>query len=195
MPKSTVKSKTSKKDNKPKNYNTVTTVKHKKITNVTNAKNKVFSKDKITKVPKEVTKKIKKDDVLQKNTVVISDKSQHSEGNYNLVTTGLQDKNVILKAISGIAPKAHILIELSKNYEKIQEVLDWYETKQKGLVETPELIIDEKISRGDHGSRTFRVNTNVMKEFDKFSLKHQQFRTQDLISQALIEFIEKYKKS
>lgn len=195
MPKTVAKSKISKNNDKLKNYKPVTDVKHKKVTTVTKALKKELSSVKITKVLKPVTKKHKKDVGLQKHTVVIMDKNQHSEDNYNLVTTGLQNKNEVLKAISDIAPKAHILIELTKSYEKIQEVLEWYETKQKGLIEIPELIIDEKISRGDHGSRTFRVNINIMKDFDKFGLKHQQFRTQDLVSQALLEFIEKYKKS
>jgi len=195
MSKNVVKSKISKKYDKAKNYKPVTVVIKKKSASIKTVSNKDVTKVKITNVHKAITTKHKKDGGLQKNAIVIMDKTQQPEDNYNLVTNGLQNKNVILKAISTIAPKAHILIELTKSYEKIQEVLDWYETKQKGLVETPELIIDEKISLGDHSSRTFRVNTNIMKEFDKFGTKRKQFRTQDLVSQALLEFIEKYKKS
>lgn len=194
MPKKVAESKISKKNNKDKNHKIITTVKHKKVTTVNNDLKSKLSSSKITKEHKKVTINPKKDEKLQKKTVVTIDKTQQPEENYNLVTTGLQNKNVILKAISDIAPKAQILIEITKNYKKIQEVLDWYENKQKGLVEIPELIIDEKISRGDYCSRTFRVNTNIMKDFSKFVLKYSQFRTQDLISQALLEFIEKYKK-
>lgn len=195
MPKNVVKSRISKKDDKAKNYKPITVVIKKKNGGIKTVTNKEVATVKITKEPKAVTTKPKKDVRLQKNAIVIMGKTQQPEDNYNSVTNWLQNKNVILKAISTIAPKAHILIELTKSYEKIQEVLDWYETKQKGLIETPELIIDGKISLGDHSSRTFRVNTNIMKEFDKFGTKRKQFRTQDLISQALLEFIEKYKKS
>jgi hypothetical protein len=195
MPKSVVKSRISKKDDKAKNYKPITVVIKKKSATIKTAANKEVSSAKITKERKAVTTKPKKDGGLQKNAIVIMGKKQQPEDNYNSVTNELQNKNVILKAISTIAPKAQILIELTKSYEKIQEVLDWYETKQKGLIETPELIIDGKISHGDHSSRTFRVNTNIMKEFDKFGTKRKQFRTQDLISLALLEFIEKYKKS
>jgi len=195
MSKSVVKSRISKKGDKAKNYKPVTAVIKKKSARIKTVANKEIDKVKITKAPKVVTTKHKKDDGLQKNAIVIMGKTQQPEDNYNSVTNGLLNKNVILKAISTIAPKAHILIELTNSYEKIQEVLGWYETKQKGLIETPELIIDGKISHGDHSSRTFRVSTNIMKEFDKFGAKRKQFRTQDLISQALLEFIEKYKKS
>ena len=40
--------------------------------------------------------------------------------------------------------------------------------------------------------RLFKVDVEVLKNWDKFIAEHREFKVQDIISQALSEFVEKY---
>lgn len=46
---------------------------------------------------------------------------------------------------------------------------------------------------GDTANRSFRIDSNVLKDFNTFCKKNKKYKKQDLLSQAIHEFIDKYK--
>lgn len=79
--------------------------------------------------------------------------------------------------------------ELHLLRQQLDEVYSWYE-KQKGIIEKDELKINK--FKGEPENRTYKIYPEVLKAFNKFCKEHRQYKVQDLISQALWEFIKKY---
>lgn len=46
---------------------------------------------------------------------------------------------------------------------------------------------------GETANRSFRIDSNVLKDFNTFCKKNKKYKKQDLLSQAIQEFIDKYK--
>lgn len=46
---------------------------------------------------------------------------------------------------------------------------------------------------GDTANRSFRIDSNVLKDFNTFCKRNKKYKKQDLLSQAIQEFIDKYK--
>ena len=84
------------------------------------------------------------------------------------------------------------LLEIAGLKNKINEMLSWYETKHKNVIETPELKLSKRHFTGEITVKSFRIYTDIIKKFEVFANKHSQYKTQDLVSQALLEFAEKY---
>jgi len=84
------------------------------------------------------------------------------------------------------------LLEIAGLKNKINEMLSWYEAKHKNVVEVPELKLSQKHLTGEIIVKSFRIYTDIIKKFENFANKHSQYKTQDLVSQALLEFIERY---
>ncbi|MBU3143954.1 hypothetical protein [Clostridium sp. CF012] len=60
--------------------------------------------------------------------------------------------------------------------------------------ETQELKINEDILNGEFKTTTtIRLYTDVLGQFKDFSEKYKEYKSMDLISMALLEYIEKYK--
>lgn len=74
--------------------------------------------------------------------------------------------------------------------DKLDEVYSWYELQNK-VVEKIELRIDP--NNNDMVTRSFKVYEDVYKDFLELSKKHSTYKVQDLISQAIKEFVNKYK--
>jgi len=91
--------------------------------------------------------------------------------------------------------KPEIIDELSELVplkNKIIELLAWYDElkSQKGLIE---LKLDKKKFNDKITVRSFRIYNTILKKFEIFANEHSQYKNQDLVSQALLEFIEKYR--
>ncbi len=119
-------------------------------------------------------------------TIVSKDEEQgamkHRDGSNAFVT----DKKVMKN-----------LLELSEKHNKIMEVLTWFENdKDKAnVIEVREGIkIDLPQEIDTEFRKTVRVNDIVWKQFSKFCKEHKEFKQKDLHSQALLEYIEKYRK-
>lgn len=94
-------------------------------------------------------------------------KVSKSNNNYN------HDTNVILKDIT----------------EKLNEVYNWY-LKERNIIEPVELKLNN--FEGDAVNRTFKVYPKELQEFKRFCEQHKQYRVQDIVTQALREFMDKY---
>lgn len=120
----------------------------------------------------------------ENKTIVPQDKGQaiinHRDNNSTLVT----DKNVMKN-----------LLELSKNHDKIMEVLTWFES-DKGMSNVIEVTdgikIDLPEEKDTEFRKTVRLNDTVWNLFSKFCKEHKEFKQKDLHSQALRDYIKKF---
>lgn len=85
-----------------------------------------------------------------------------------------------------------IITEYEDLKDQLKQVYTWY-TKEKDIIdiEIPELKIlpnDSKLI-----NKSFKIYEDVLKEFLTFCKDHNNFKMQDLTTQALKEFIEKYR--
>lgn len=89
------------------------------------------------------------------------------------------------------------IINLANDYDKIQEVLKWFESKNndKGMTEVIEVVsegIKISIPKSETIRTTIRINKDIWNKFDEFSKQNNEFNKQDLMAQALKEYMEKY---
>lgn len=80
------------------------------------------------------------------------------------------------------------LMELAKNYDKIMLLIDSDKNMNDGI--TIELPVETK----DNYRTTIRINNVVWENFREFCVKNKMFTQRDLLSMALTEYINKYKK-
>jgi len=84
------------------------------------------------------------------------------------------------------------LLNLANISDDLEEMLKHYKAKIKNVIEVPKIEINKKKAAGNVITRSFRIYEGVLKDFLKFAEKHDQFTIQDLLSQAVIEFIDHY---
>lgn len=78
---------------------------------------------------------------------------------------------------------------ISEMQQQLNEVYNWY-LKEKNIIEKEELKITK--FKGEAENRTYKIYPDVLKAFNKFCKEHKQYKVQDIISQAILEFIKKY---
>ncbi len=84
------------------------------------------------------------------------------------------------------------ILEVANIAPELVEMLDWYRKKHKNVIEIPELKINNKALGETIITKTFKISEKAVKKFIEFAEKHSQFKHQDLLGMALIEFVEKY---
>ena len=89
-----------------------------------------------------------------------------------------------------------VLEELILNYKdmnnKLNEVYKWYQNSSKEVViEDKKLVIED--FEGKLVSRSFKLYEPIQKEFTEFCKVNNKYKVQDLISQALKNFMNQYK--
>lgn len=121
------------------------------------------------------------------------DKKMISVSQDNL--TLVDDKDMIIDIQQDL--KSNI-ISLANDYDKIQEVLKWFENKtdDKGVTEVIEVRnegIKINLPEAEIIRTTIRINKEIWDKFGKFAELHKEFNKQDLIAQALEEYMNKFK--
>lgn len=81
---------------------------------------------------------------------------------------------------------------LKDNMSVLIEMIEQYK-KHNYVVQGKDIVV--QLPQEDNGKYkiSLRVNQKVMEQFKEFCNKHKQFTQKELISQALLEFMEKYK--
>ena len=86
--------------------------------------------------------------------------------------------------------------DMSNKIEQMDEMYKWYE-----LQKSNENIIDIEIPKleilptsQEAVSRSFKVYKDVMDEFSDFCKKNNNYKVQDILTQAMREFLDKYNK-
>lgn len=83
------------------------------------------------------------------------------------------------------------LKELIQLIEPIKEVIKEY-NRSKSIVEVETVELRPKAIT-EVKQKLFKIDINVLDQWEKFVLEHKEFKVQQLISLALEEFINKYK--
>src|SRR5690606_3012072 len=95
-----------------------------------------------------------------------------------------------LKDLQSSVTDNDTMLYLNQNIETIKKVISLFQHH------TP-LILDEKIysKQLSYTTKSLKMNDNVYSEFtDFFKSNYPTYRLQDLIAQALLDFIQKYGK-
>ena len=89
------------------------------------------------------------------------------------------------------------MIQLSNDYERITKMLEWFENERDNSMTDITVRINEGLSidyiRSKELRKTVRVDENVYESLRELSNKYQQYSIKDLLSQAIYEFVNKYK--
>ena len=117
-------------------------------------------------------------------------------------TKKVEEQDIILSDDKGMTIniqhdlKANI-INLANDYDKIQEVIKWFNNKDddKGMTNVIEVIsegIKINLPKSETIRTTIRINKSTWDRFDKFAKDNKEFNKQDLIAQALEEYMNKF---
>jgi len=87
------------------------------------------------------------------------------------------------------------MLSILKKHDDIEEMLQWYHN-QRNVIEAvvSELRINGDKLTGKAKITTVRVYEDVWEQFRSFMSEHTEYKSMDLISMAMVEYIEKYKK-
>lgn len=85
------------------------------------------------------------------------------------------------------------LINLKKEIKETIETVKKYEF-EKDIIDIPDIKIDSSKLSGPLKNRSFKVYEDVLEKFLDFAKKNNNFKQQDLLSQAMVEFIERYNR-
>jgi hypothetical protein len=93
------------------------------------------------------------------------------------------------------------LYELSRQFnqvlsltDEVKEMLDWYKKfKDTSITNTLEINVNAENLTGEVVTRSYKMYKTVAEEFSNFAADRKE-SIKDLISLALIEFVQKYKK-
>lgn len=135
-------------------------------------------------------------------SIVEGDKSEDKEPileSSNKVVQGNESKNKESiskssnKVVRGDQANNKLLEEIILNYadmnDKLEEVYNWY-LKSSDKVVSDDLKIHD--FEGEVVTRSYKIYEPIQKEFAEYC-SSSKYRVQDLISQALKEFLEKYR--
>jgi len=87
------------------------------------------------------------------------------------------------------------MLDLLEKHNDIEEMLKWYHNQRNVIeVDLNELKIDSDKLVGAIKITTVRLYSEVWESFREFMEDNKQFKSMDLISMAMVEYIEKYKK-
>ncbi|WP_297638850.1 hypothetical protein [uncultured Clostridium sp.] len=83
------------------------------------------------------------------------------------------------------------LLELIELLEPIKSLIEEYE-KNKNIIEVETLELKPKVITKVK-QKLFKIDIEVLEQWEEFVMSHKEFKVQQLISIALEEFIEKYR--
>lgn len=111
----------------------------------------------------------------------IDNKYNELKSSNNVVEATL-DKNKVLE---------DMLLNYSDMNNKLNEMYEWYKLQSSEIVvENKKLIIED--FEGDVVVRSYKLYESIQKEFAEFC-KGNKYKVQDLLSQAIKDFLDKYK--
>ena len=126
---------------------------------------------------------------------IVTNKNNNNVYNLSNIEIGDKDNNCNISVITlDDAILRENIIALAKEYQDIQQMLHDY--KQNKMIINKQIVIDYLSNVEDSETKltTQRVNKHVLKKFNDFVEKNKQFTKVDLLSQALINFINQYEQ-
>ncbi|MCC0783568.1 integrase [Clostridioides sp. ES-S-0108-01] len=122
-------------------------------------------------------------------TKVVNNKSKSNNDNiFNMTIEDDNSNNIVVDN-----QFKNNIISLAKDYDKIQDVLNWFENKEDtNVIEVVQDGIKIDLPSKDAIRTTVRLNKDVWNLFDEFCEKFREFNKSDLMSMSLLEYIKKY---
>lgn len=130
-------------------------------------------------------------DVMQANIEVNNRyiSSEINKENNNNITDVIQ-KDTVTEIINKSDEEIkNNLLDLVSNYDVLKDIIELH--RRNTSVIKQQIVID--IEESDSKLATLRVNSKVLEQFNDFCKDNKQYKKVDLLSQAMKEFIEKYK--
>jgi len=85
------------------------------------------------------------------------------------------------------------LQDFISNYKIIMQMVDMFKQNNQLGAENKNIVIELPFEDDKTFKASYRVNKTVNEQFKEFCKEHREFTSKDLLSQALKEFIQKYK--
>lgn len=86
----------------------------------------------------------------------------------------------------------NMISSYDENLSKLNEMYNWYKLQSSNkVVETEKLKIED--FKGDLVVRSYKLYEPIQKEFTDFCKVNNKYKVQDILCQAIKEFLEKYK--
>jgi len=148
---------------------------------------KKLSAVKVGKPNSESIAKAIKKEKCESNTLAIDHKKQEP---CKSVAKVLPEKKMVDMQLTPLLKQN--IMNVAQAASGLMEMLEWYNKKHKNLIEIPELKINSKVLGETVITKTFKVSEKAVKKFLEFAEKHPQFKHQDLLGTAMIEFVERY---
>lgn len=119
-------------------------------------------------------------EIVRPEEEIITTNTQKQESS-NIVVRGDQVNNKALE---------QLIINYADMNDKLNEVYKWYQKSSNNVVIEDKLEIDD--FEGEVVVRSYKLYEPIQKEFAEFC-SSSKYRVQDILSQALKEFLDKYK--
>lgn len=126
------------------------------------------------------------DDLKEKGTFSVSDPQEETKEISPVAITGA---NVQLFSDDNVSQ----LQDFISNYKIIMQMVDMFKQNNQLGAENKNIIIELPFEDDKTFKASYRVNKTVNEQFKEFCKEHREFTSKDLLSQALKEFIDKYK--
>ena len=132
---------------------------------------------------------------VENNIYVLKDDNCHREENIEISTViPSDDKGMTRNNALNIKQD---MIEIIEHKEEIFDMLEWFKNRDdKGMTEVIEVInegIKMDLPESETTRTTIRINKIIWDEFDLFCGKNKEFNKQDLMAQALKDFMRNNK--
>ena len=121
-------------------------------------------------------------EVIEDNNKVNNNSNNTEEG------TELMSINKVIKKVLTQEEQVNKLLELVANADKILELLN---NTQDIDTTTIKLTYD---IRGNYRRTSFKVSEQILSQWSEFKEQYSEYKSQELISQAMAEFMENHKK-
>lgn len=110
-----------------------------------------------------------------------------------------EPKEIVSKAITNTKLEVFSNDDMShlqdfiSNYSIIMQMVDMFKQNNKLNANNKNIVIELPIEDDKAFKASYRVNKTVNEQFKEFCKEHKEFTAKDLLSQALKEFLDKYK--
>ena len=100
-----------------------------------------------------------------------------------------ESSNLVVETDSDILTT--IINNYDDNMNKLNEMYNWYKLQSSNkVVETEKFKVDD--FEGDIVVRSYKLYEPIQKDFLEFCKRNNKYKVQDILSQALKEFLDKY---
>ena len=100
-----------------------------------------------------------------------------------------QSSNLVVRTDSDILTT--IINNYDDNMNKLNEMYNWYKLQSSNkVVETEKFKVDD--FEGEIVVRSYKLYEPIQKDFLEFCKRNNKYKVQDILSQALKEFLDKY---